>query len=275
MAFAIANYTLHQADLKGLAGPKCDRRFLFLEGPGDYGKTWLLKWLQADPRPPGLLYFDLGASHEFLSPSVILATSVGRIGRARFPSYSHYADLLLTRPVTATVNDNTITGSNITVTASARGETPAEKLYNAIQLTDRFVEDLVALPPDTPPVIFVFDGGDHAQPDQGLLLINQWLDQSLLPGLLRATCARLIIAGRTVPDWSGKPWSATSAGIKLQGVRDANEWIGLVKALRKGYPPKASGNPAQYFEIVIDALQGVPGQIMAVVKNFPEETVGG
>lgn len=277
MTFAIANYIQHQRELIDLLNPRCARRFLFIEGPRDYGKTLLLNWLDTNVQQPSLLlYFDLGASHQILSPALILATSASRIGKSHMTRFAAHQRALQSRPISASASGNTVTGRNITLIATAVGETAEEKLYNAIEMTDHFVEDLVELPASFPPIVFAFDGYDHAKPDQAMLLINQWLDQSFLPSLARASCSRLILAGRAVPNPSAKAWSAWSASIKLQGVRETNEWMEVVKKLKKRYPPIANGNPVRYLEIVIDTLQGIPGPIMTIVQSFPsEETASG
>lgn len=276
MAIAIANYTRHQDALSGLAAAACGNRFLFLEGPEKYGKTWLLRWLQDTvAHPARVLCFDLGAAHEFLSPGVILAACVTQLGESQFSRYARRAADLMSQPRTASIDNTTITGQHISVTATPRGETPAEQLFSAIQLTAAFVEDLAGLPAGTPPIIFAFDGFDAVVPDPAMKLINQWLDQSLLPGLMRAACTRVVIAGRTVPAVQGKAWSTSAVGIRLEGVRDSLEWMKVVAALRRGCPPKANGDLRRYVDIMVDVLQGVPGSIMTVVQNFPEESTGG
>jgi len=278
--FAIANYRDHQAALTGLLEAACGKRFVFIEGEKDYGKTWLLQWFQMEfaPRCP-LIHVDLAAPDEVFSPPVIVAKCVSIIGSKHFTgpdcAYAKYRLEEMSSPRSAEVSGNKITGNNINITATARGETPREQLVNAMTLTNAFIEDLTRLPADFPPFVISIDGYDHTAPDQAMIQIKQWLDGSLLPGLCAVPQARCVLAGRRLPDVATKAWSGDCAKRELKGVPDTREWLDLARIMKKGYPPKAKDDPARYLDNVVDALKGVPGSIMPVLQGWPAEGADG
>ena len=255
----------------------CGRRFVFLEGDEDYGKTWLLQWFQIQvAQRCRVVHFDLKAPHELLSPQLVVARCVAAIGSERFTAYEAHWKLLMSTPIRTEVTHNTITGSHISVVARPRPEQPQDQLISAMQLSNPFIADLKRLPADFPPFVLSFDGYNPVNPDQAMVQMNQWLDESFLPGVWEVPQARVIVSGRLVPDAATKPWAGASAKCHLTGVSDVDEWLNVARILQKGFPPKAKDNPAQYLDTVVDALGGHPGTIMRMIlQKWPAERVDG
>jgi hypothetical protein len=78
------------------------------------------------------------------------------------------------------------------VSLRAEGAREAEQ-YQRRWLTAAFLQDLEAIPRGSP-IVLLFDAFEQAD-----RLVQDWLNESMLPGLSRITNVRVVVAGQTLP----------------------------------------------------------------------------
>jgi hypothetical protein len=92
---------------------------------------------------------------------------------------------------------------------------------NNLRLNQRFGEILDALRRRSWPALLIFDTYEAAGE------ARDWVEKQLLPGLIRTSCLRVVIAGQRVPEPAGAVWDAVSSSVISLQAPQADDWFGF------------------------------------------------
>jgi hypothetical protein len=270
MDILIANYQEPRETIRGLARPDCPHRAAFLEGGQNYGKSHLLKYLKPElAQAAKFVVIELDKRRSVPTPMEILTEVGDSLGWQNFPRLDEAkSEFELRRPLQATVSNVHAEGSFINIQAIAQ-ESEDDRYLLATRLTRYFLEDLKVLDQSLKPLILAFDGYD----DSTMSLIDRWFDRNLVPRLCELDHVRLIVCGRAVPHTTVKARVSPgrSIDVTLEGVRDLQEWMPIIAALKRRIPGNATNEQVGFLKGLIQAHKGAPGLIMTEIQMFESE----
>jgi hypothetical protein len=230
-------------------------RVVFIKGVDGTGKTSLLQWLRL--RAPGTVIFN-ETFNEQSDPELIMSRIAHFLGRNSFLQFESKRKRSGDNIVTA--NRNIIIGMLIRVVATS-GETPRELSAYYNDLTQEFCACLRSVCAGrSESLVMCFDGYDDA-PTQ----VKGWLEEFLswvevLDGV------RVFVSGTEVPKIHELKWGHLCKEIRLNGVMDADEWLGLCHRLGRQTPE--GSDPSSYMKGVVNSLYGNPRKIMSFIESL-------
>ena len=262
----IANYVTQRGHLARLVQAQADSTAAFIVGRADYGKTWLMRWFEAEYASQArIVLLEMGDPSQTFTPILIMRACAQALGPEHFADFNTEA-VRLTPARKAIIENVSVRGDHNSFVAST-GETEEDQIVLALGLTESFVNGLKAAGREGPPIVLCFDGYAPAQ-----TVVHRWFDL----GFVRAVCAlpgvRLIVTGRDIPQ-DGIPRKAPAcASFALDGVLEAREWIRIAGDLGRRLPGDTAEKTETLIEGMILLTNGAPGQIMRWVQSQPANT---
>jgi hypothetical protein len=255
----IANYKAERDILERVIGDQTPERTIFLSGESEYGKTWLLDWLEQQyGKEARIVRVNLFEPDSEMNPALAMSQCIGKLG---WDHFSEFKEVRARRPVSqANIENVRSIGNNVTFTAAANPPSVADQLVTAMELTDAFVKGLSRAASAGPPIVICLDGYCRAAPP-----IPDWVEQALIDYVTKAKCARLIITRRKPADPKLCYGADALAAIELRGVADVGEWARVADELGRALP----GEDAQAaLEVAISVTEGVPGPMMRWLQRL-------
>ncbi|HSS49809.1 MAG TPA: ATP-binding protein [Thermoanaerobaculia bacterium] len=252
----LANYDSERQLFAELLVPSSPKRILLFQGESGIGKSTLLRSC-AELIPASAKFIPIELRGAAVSISEIFYRFAGRLDWTQLENFCH--QLVAMEPAVATTLDrNHLTGirNQINITLSSQGLIDRSERIAA--LTEALFRDLESL---HNLVVLTFDTFDNASTEA-----SEWLSGPLLERMARTKNARVVIAGKTVPNINNIEWGAFCEIRMLSGIVAADPWLAIIEKLRKIIPHHSGGG---WMSGVCDALNGNPAKIMQVIEGLP------
>jgi hypothetical protein len=172
--------------------------------------------------------------------------------------FEAYEQSPLHRPLggPATISGNTISGNNITVMASS-GVNEDDQVLHAIKLTPPFLSGLERAAENGLPIVLCFDGYGASSS-----VTRQWVEQGLVPGVLKSGAVRLVLTSRERAQESLLDQVGELLEVELRGIHEAEDWIRLAEESGLCLPGASAEAKRERLIGAVSALEGIPGSIM-------------
>jgi hypothetical protein len=221
-------------------------RILLIEAPSGYGKTGLMgrfEILCSQGIHPVLI--DLKGAQAGIA---FVFSRIQRVlGKKRFQNFNAQIDRFLNSGVEIQNNRLTGEGSQIQVILDVP---PEERKYRLTQLQQVFFEDLERF---DRPIAFILDTYNGATEELAGWIESQFLAEVALNPKLFA-----IVAGQIIPQPTIE-WQNWHHPCKLDRIMEREAWYGYAKDVGYCFT-------SQEINFLIDAVEGVPAQVVALLE---------
>ena len=221
-------------------------RILLVEAPSGYGKTGLMGRFEIlcsqEIRP---VLIDLKGAQAGIA---FVFSRIQRVlGKPRFPNFNAQIDRFLNSGVEIQNNRLTGEGSQIQVILDVP---PEERKYRLTQLQQVFFEDLERF---DRPIAFILDTYNGATEE-----LAGWIESPFLAEVALNPKLFAIVAGQIIPQPTIE-WQNLHRRCKLDRIMEREAWYGYVKDV--GYCFSS-----QEIDVLIDAVEGVPARVVALLE---------
>jgi hypothetical protein len=242
-----ANRTRELERFRQMLRKEIPERILLIEAPSGYGKTGLMgrfeKLCSQEIHP---VLIDLKGAQAGIT---FVFSRIQRVlGKKRFPNFNAQIDRFLNSGVEIQNNRLTGEGSQIQVILDVP---PEERKYRLTQLQQVFFEDLERF---DRPIAFILDTYNGATEELAGWIESQFLAEVALNPKLFA-----IVAGQHIPQPTIE-WQNYHHCCQLDRIMEREAWYGYVKDV--GYCFSA-----QEIDMLIDAVGGVPAQVVTLLEG--------
>jgi len=223
-------------------------RILLIEAPSGYGKTGLMGRFDEILCSQEIhrVLIDLKGAQAGIA--FVFSWIQRVLGKPRFRNFNALIDRFLNSGVEIQNNRLTGEGSQIQVILDVP---PEERKYRLTQLQQVFFEDLGRF---DRPIVFILDTYNGATEELAGWIEGQFLAEvELNPNLFA------IVAGQIIPEPTIQ-WQNLYHRCKLDRIMEREAWYGYVKDV--GFDCFSS----QEIDVLIDAVEGVPAQVVALLE---------
>jgi hypothetical protein len=244
-----ANRTRELERFRQMLRKEIPERILLIEAPSGYGKTGLMGRFeklcsQACSQEIHPVLIDLKGAQA----GIVFSRIQRVLGKKRFPNFNAQIDRFLNSGVEIQNNRLTGEGSQIQVILDVP---PEERKYRLTQLQQVFFEDLERF---DRPIAFILDTYNGATEELAGWIESQFLAEVALNPKLFA-----IVAGQHIPQPTIE-WQNYHHCCQLDRIMEREAWYGYVKDV--GYCFSA-----QEIDMLIDAVGGVPAQVVTLLEG--------
>jgi hypothetical protein len=255
----IANYREHTQAFNFLLDKDCNKPILLFKGESGTGKSTLMEHCRT------LIQKDIYQVSVDLRNTSNVMQIFFQTGRClTWDCFENFTQQLgeLNRQFNINVNGNTQAGVgnmiNVELKALFENTTPEQRAERYTALTNAWSEDINNLDSQCVVLLDVYE--------QASTEIKRWIDGDFLSCVADSKQMRVVIAGQTVPQ--SFEWSRFCELKELYGVRDAEEWLPVIRAKGRRIPIEPQ---LIFLAGICHALNGNPGAIAKVIDGFPRQ----
>ena len=258
MTGLFADYHKERDAFLSLLKPDCEKRILLFHGKSGTGKTKLMQTCENHVCDP-FCYIPMQLRGSSVNVPELFFRAGSRIGWENLGHFTEQVSDLSHAQVNVNIEKNRQVGMGNMIRVALTAENPMDREERRAMVTEAWFEDIRQM---ENPVLMTMDTYEQASNE-----MKEWVSGPFLSRVAWCKTIRVAVAGQEVPNPNNIEWHRCVDSHELFGVREAEHWLPVVKAMRRIVPEEPQ--LSWWLGGICQALEGRPDKIIKFIEGLP------